>query len=105
MLESNERIVDQSSHVEEQYSTHSDEEKPNKSQKKVIFCFGPTHSPAKENSKDKRSKSMDEEKQDSSEDKDVAVCQKVKTILQAFSADHDIFWFRYIVSLYPVSKK
>ena len=77
-------------------TTDSVEKKP-KSQKKGIFSFGPTPPSSKEDSKEERSKSTDEAKRDGSEDKDVAVCQKVKTILQAFSADHDIFWFRYIV--------
>ena len=72
--------------------TDSVEEK-HKSQKKGLFSFGPAP-PAKEDHKDERSKSREEAKQGGSEDKDVAVGQKVRTILQAFSADHDIFWFR-----------
>ena len=82
--------------------TESVEDK-HKSQKKGLFSFGPAH-PAKEDSKEERAKSTEKARQDGSEDKDVAVCQKVKTILQAFSADHDIFWFRYMAFLYPVSK-
>ena len=74
--------------------TDSVEEK-HKSQKKGLFSFGPAPPPAKEDSKDERSKSRVKEEQDGAED--VAVGQKVRTILEAFSADHDIFWFRYIV--------
>ena len=75
--------------------TDSVEEK-HKSQKKGLFSFGPVP-PAKEDSKEERSKSREKAEQDDSENKDVAVGQKVRTILQAFSADHDIFWFRYIL--------
>ena len=71
-------------------------EEKHKSQKKGLFSFRPAL-PAEEVSKDKSSRSIEKAKQDISEDKEVAVCQKVKTILQAFSADHDIFWFRHVV--------
>ena len=73
---------------------NSVEEVP-KSQKKGVFSFRSAHS-AKKDSKEERPK------QDDSKNKDVAVCQKVKTILQAFSANHEIFWFRYTVFLYLI---
>ena len=44
--------------------------------------------------KGKTLKSADKEEAGNSEKIDDDVCQKVKTILQAFSADQDIFWFR-----------
>ena len=81
--------------------TNSTEEK-RKSQKKGLFSFGST-APAKEDSKDEISKSTEETEQDDpkkivmvAKKIETADRQKVKTILQAFSADHDIFWFRYI---------
>ena len=44
--------------------------------------------------KEKTLKSADKEEAGNSEKMDADVCQKVRTILQAFSADQDIFWFR-----------
>ena len=57
-------------------------EEKHKSQKKGLFSFGTAREIEIEG------------EQDDSEDKDVAVGQKVRFILEAFSADHDIFWFR-----------
>ena len=44
--------------------------------------------------KEKTLKSADKEEAGNSEKMDANVCQKVRIILQAFSADQDIFWFR-----------
>ena len=77
--------------------TDSTEDK-HKSQKKGLFTFGSTPPPSKEDSKEERSKSRERAEQNDSDDRYFAVPQKVRTILQAFSADHDIFWFRYTSS-------